>query len=207
MPFPNLTKDEMDLLLTVLGLALTVILPTVGGIYKIVTDTKKYELTEAYRRELLQWYGTVVETMTALLHLPQNTTLTREAHDREKIRLLAHLSAQIEVARFYFPNVIKKDGHGKEKPAAYQGYRRMELERMLDFYRIANAEDYARNLEALKEQEREFTSLVFEMVNPPKRNRKNRRKLEIKIPKGESREDDYVRKCAEWIREFQKESK
>lgn len=57
-----------DSIIAIIGIVVTVLIPVIGGIYKIVTSTKKYELTENYRKELLQWYTSVVEIMIRIIH-------------------------------------------------------------------------------------------------------------------------------------------
>lgn len=57
-----------DSIIAIIGIVVTILIPVIGGIYKIVTSTKKYELTENYRKELLQWYTSVVEIMIRIIH-------------------------------------------------------------------------------------------------------------------------------------------
>lgn len=61
-----------------------------GGIYAAVTNTKKYELAEQYKRELLKWYEKTISIIMELIAKRQNS-------DRDL--LLAKLSAQIESKR------------------------------------------------------------------------------------------------------------
>ena len=70
----------------------------VGGIYAVVTSTKKYELAEQYKRELLAWYEKVILLIMELIVIKEK---------KDKDLLLSRLSAQIEVGRFYFPNIKK----------------------------------------------------------------------------------------------------
>ena len=57
-----------DSIIAIIGIVVTVLISIIGGIYTIVTSTKKYELTENYRKELLQWYTSVVEIMIRIIH-------------------------------------------------------------------------------------------------------------------------------------------
>ena len=52
----------------------------------------------------------------------------------QKTEMLSRLSALTEIGRFYFPNVIKGDYFGHDKPSAYQGYRDICLEFLVYFF-------------------------------------------------------------------------
>jgi hypothetical protein len=55
---------------------------------------------------------------------------------------------------------------GHEKPTAYRGYRNLMLDFLVYSYRLysrPNAASYIKHAEIL---EREFTSLLFEIINP-----------------------------------------
>ena len=114
-----------EVIITVISIIVTVIIAVIGGIYAIITNTKKYELTESYRQELLSWYINTIDIMIKIIHLIENQLFYSTS---TKIELLPKLSTQIELGRFYFPNVIKGDSYGIKKPSAYQGYRHINLE-------------------------------------------------------------------------------
>ena len=118
----NLTLT-MESIIAILGIIVTVIIAIIGGIYAIVTNTKKYELTENYRAELLQWYSSVVKLMITIIHSIECGIFYSSEFSEQRTDMLSQLSALTEVGRFYFPNVIKGDGFGRQKPSAYQGYR------------------------------------------------------------------------------------
>lgn len=61
-----------DSLITLLGIVVTILIATIGGVYAIATNTKKYELTEDYRQELLAWYTSVVNLMIRIIHLSES---------------------------------------------------------------------------------------------------------------------------------------
>jgi len=133
-------------------------------IYTYLTNTKKYELTSQYRNEIIKWYN---ETMLILVSLRINTA-NNSCTTAEKCILLSKLSTQIEVGRFYFPNINKQDGFGEEKPSAYRGYRNLALDFLVFSYRLfeeENAKDYLDHAEVLQ---RHFTSIIFEIVEPTK---------------------------------------
>ena len=56
----------IESIIAILGIVVTILIAAIGGIYAIITNTMKYELTENYRKELLQWYSTVVDLMIKL---------------------------------------------------------------------------------------------------------------------------------------------
>ena len=123
-----------DSIIAIIGIVVTVLIPVIGGIYKIVTSTKKYELTENYRKELLQWYTSVVEIMIRIIHSMESQEFFSDEFQPQKTEMLSRLSALTEIGRFYFPNVIKGDYFGHDKPSAYQGYRDICLEFLVYFY-------------------------------------------------------------------------
>ncbi|GGC50277.1 hypothetical protein GCM10011386_48130 [Parapedobacter defluvii] len=132
-------------------------------IYAFLTNSKRYELTSQYRREVLDWFS---ETTLIL------STLRKVIYDKDgkedKYKLLCKLSAQIEVGRFFFPNIDKGDGFGKEKPLAYQGYRNLVLDFLVYSHRLFKKEDAVRYRDHAKILQRYFTSYVFEIIEPKK---------------------------------------
>ena len=102
--------------------------------------------------------------------------------------MLADLSALIENGRFYFPNVDKKDGFGGDKPSAYQGYRHINLEFLMHFYEFVRDEEHVK-IDLLWRLERNFTSVIFDVVEPRKRNRIYSKKLDITFPEDRAMED------------------
>lgn len=54
--------DDMSTgdLLTIISIVTTIIIAIIGGIYAVVTNTKKFELSEQYKKELLTWYEKVI---------------------------------------------------------------------------------------------------------------------------------------------------
>ena len=178
-----------DSIIAIIGIVVPAIISVIGGIYAIVTNTKKYELTENYRKELLQWYASVVEIMIRIIHSMESQEFFSDEFQPQKTEMLSKLSTLTEVGRFYFPNVIKGDDFGREKPSAYQGYRHICLEFLLYFYNIALKSIDDSNVSVLWKQERNFTALMFEMIEPRKRNREYSKYLGLTIPKGQAIED------------------
>lgn len=103
-----------DSIIAIIGIVVTVLIAVIGGIYKIVTSTKKYELTENYRKELLQWYTSVVEIMIRIIHSMESQEFFSDEFQPQKMEMLSRLSALTEIGRFYFPNVIKGDYFGHD---------------------------------------------------------------------------------------------
>ena len=131
-------------------------------LYTHLTNTKKYELQSGYRKELLDWYEETLRIMMQLKIDEQSGCLTEE----KRASLLAELATCIEVGRFFFPNLDKKDGHGKDKPAAYRGYRNIILDFLVFYHRLFRREDRAEHLDRAQYLQREFTSQLFTILDP-----------------------------------------
>lgn len=81
----SLSTDSIS---AIIGIVVTVLIPVIGGIYKIVTSTKKYELTENYRKELLQWYTSVVEIMIRIIHSMESQEFFSDEFQPQKTEML-----------------------------------------------------------------------------------------------------------------------
>ena len=175
-----------DSIIAICGIIVTVLIAVIGAVYKIVTDSRRYELTEAYRKELLQWYSEVSSLMIKVIHYCQCGRYCEDGFADVREDMLFRLSALMEVGRFYFPNSIEGDSssHGVFKPAAYQGKRSYVLDLIVDFYYRAVEIDKGTQGETdyLWKLERHFTSFMFEMIQPRKRIREYERFLSIKSP-------------------------
>jgi hypothetical protein len=148
---------------------------------------EKFLLVNEYLKQLLEWHG---ETVEILIRLRDSVN---HPDSPGKNELLTRLSAQIEKGRFFFPNIDKGDGFGKEKPAAYQGYRNLALEFLVityDLFGKKKASDYVSHAETLQ---REFTSIVFQVVRP-KENLQEIKRLTDKFYASESILEDYLEK-------------
>ncbi len=158
-----------------------------------MSNTKKYELTSQYRREVLDWFSETTLILSSL-----RTVIWKEDGKEAKQTLLCKLSAQIEIGRFFFPNVDKGDGFGKEKPLAYQGYRNLVLDFLVFSYQIFkkdNATNYQDHAGVLQ---RYFTSYVFEIIEPKKFLKETRRHTNKTFIK-ELSFDDFIQKEPEII--------
>lgn len=187
---------DIESVLSVISIAVTLLIACVGGIYAITTNTKKYELTESYRKELLRWYATVVDLMIGIIHYIQSDEFFSYQFSSQRTRMLSQLSALTEVGRFYFPNVIKNDDFGSEKPSAYQGYRHIALEFLLYFYEVSKESTDAHSISLLRKLERHFTSAIFDIIDPRTRSRDYSKYLMLTMPKGQSIEDYIEEKPA-----------
>lgn len=188
-------------IIAILGIVVTLIIAIIGGIYAIVTNTKKFELTENYKQELLSWYSSVNKIMMKIIHFYEINDVTSVDFSETKFDLLSELSSLTEVGRFYFPNVIKQDGYGENKPSAYQGYRHITLEFLLYFYKVAKEDDCKKQLPTMWELERRFTSVIFDMIEPRKKIKKYSKQLTITIPENQSILD-YIQESPESLKIF-----
>lgn len=200
----NLSVDftlTAEAVVAVIGLVVTVVIAIIGGVYAIVSNTKKYELTECYRKELLEWYSETVGVMIDLIHHFQSGNRNAEGFGNRKTELLSRLSALTEVGRFYFPNVIDKAGFGSHKPSAYRGYRHINLEFLLHFYDVALEDGDGSCIPLLWKLEQNFTSMIFDTIDPRKRNKLYSKYTAITIPKGKSI-GDFLREDPENAKVF-----
>lgn len=144
--------------------------------YSVRTNTKVYELTVNYRNEILSWYSKVIDKMILLCHIANIS----DYNEIDKTKALASLSALIEKGRFFYPNVDTGDGYGKDKPLAYRGYRSIPLEFLVYFYEVAKKKDSIKYLNHLYFLERNFTSYIFDNLDPIEHNKKSCKIVNIK---------------------------
>lgn len=176
---------SMDTVISVVATLVTIAGSVIGGIYALSTNTKKHELTVAYKSELLGWYEKTVGILTRVIHLHENGLWNQSG--QTKVELLADLSAQIEIGRFYFPNALEAgEKFGADKHTAYQGYRQIVLDHLLDFYRAAYSG--IASVPSLWLLERKFTSFVFDIIDPREQNRAYCKHTGIRLPEPKSKE-------------------
>lgn len=53
--------------IAIVSIAVTTIIAIVGGIYAVASNTKKFELAEAYKKEILDWYSDTINVMISIL--------------------------------------------------------------------------------------------------------------------------------------------
>ena len=187
----NLNIDlslSIDSIISIVGIFVSILiaLPSVCAVLK---STKKYELTESYRKEILGWYSRVVDLMIKIIHYIDTGIFFEADFSRQKMDILSELSSMIEVGRFYFPNIVDDDNFGNKKPSAYIGYRDINLDFLMRFYRTASKCSDNSNIALLWKLERLFTSAIFEIVEPRERNKEYTKYLSISVREGKSTED------------------
>lgn len=180
----NLSLEPGNIIAAI-GIGVTIIIASVSAVYTLVTNTKKYELTQSYRQEIMAWYHKVVSLMLRIIQFIKDKDFKNE----HKANLLSDFSALIEVGRFYFPNSID-DSYGNQKPSAYQGHRDIGLSILVKFYEIAQeADDDNEAIDKLTILERHFTSYIFDVIKPRSRNMEIGKYLSISAPKSTTMED------------------
>lgn len=166
--------------------------------YAYLSNTKKYELKYQHRCEVLKWYN---ETINILMRLKHECQSNSQVDEQFKLELLSKLSAEIEVGRFYFPNIDKGDGFGDEKPFAYRGYRNLLLDFLVYSYRLYSRKDANNLIKHAIVLEQQFTSLLFEILNP-KEFLKEIKKTTKKTFTRELIFEDFISENPEVIREY-----
>lgn len=132
-------------------------------VYSYIKSTKKYELRYEYFKEIHNWHNKVI---FILIEMRESLTRDKNLNVKDKNTLLIELSTLIEVGRFYFPNIDKGDEFGKEKPLIYRGYRNLVLDYLVFSYDIFKRNDSVNYQHHLLYLQRNFTSLIFEIINP-----------------------------------------
>ena len=90
----NLTFTT-ESIIAILGIVVTIFIAAIGGIYAIVTNTKKYELTENYRKELLQWYSSAVNLMSKIIHYSECEKFYSPEFAEQRMAMLSELGGKI----------------------------------------------------------------------------------------------------------------
>lgn len=142
--------------------SLSIIISALAFAYSYFSNTKKYELTSQYRKEILSWFSDTISTLVQLKIEASDGFCDKNL---KKI-LLSRLSTQIELGRFYFPNIDKGDKFGENKPLAYKGYRNLTLDFLVFSYQLferKEAKEYIKHAEILQ---RHFTSSLFDVLDP-----------------------------------------
>lgn len=185
--------------ISILSIIVTAVIAIIGGIYAVITNSKKYELAEQYKAELLVWYEKVVTIIMRLISICKEGK--SESNNKKRFELLSEFSALIEVGRFYFPNIDKNDRFGSEKPYAYRGYRHIALEFLVYIYQIGMRRDFYNHESAIYSLERQFTSIVYEFIKPNIRHKKLKKYTDIVMPEDMALED-FLEKSPQEIDSF-----
>jgi hypothetical protein len=121
----------------------------------------KYNIYAEYMNGLMRWFEDVTKIQMSIIN---------NVEEKSKQQYLADLSALIEIGRFYFPNIDKEDALGDFNPTAYQGYRNLVLDYLVWFFDAAKTKDDINRMHTrLVALQREFTSAVYEVVQPQQR--------------------------------------
>jgi len=127
-----------------------------------LTSTKKYELFSQKQNDIIDWFSQTILCLSELRSRLEEDTQERNA-------ALWRLSSQIEIGRFFFPNVDRKDGYGNNKPAAYRGYRNICIEFLVMYYQICELNNKKKYKDHLYRLQREYVSFVFDLLEPQKK--------------------------------------
>lgn len=121
--------------------------------YRVSRPEKKYELENSYRRQILDWcFESSMLLIRMRLHI-------EEKEQRPPIEDLAHLSALIDLGRFYFPNI--STGRGQYKPHAFQGIRDVIIDLLVWSYQVCYFNPLKKYTSHLITLQRYFISEVF----------------------------------------------
>jgi hypothetical protein len=129
-------------------------------IYSYLTSSKKYELASQYRSEILKWYS---DTITIMKRAKAALDTQNEV---ELKTIQADLSSQIDIGRFYFPNIDMGDDKGSSNPSAYRGYRNLVLDTLVFYYLLIEDVKRMSHSDRLIDLQRIFTSQVFDQLDP-----------------------------------------
>ena len=154
----DMKKMEMSDVLSIVAIVISVMFSIFSIVWTL--KSKRYELTSVYRKEMISWYSDVTELLNALR---DDISLKKDSEVKDK---LSKLSVFIDQGRFYFPNIVTDEKHGKEKPTAFQGHRVITLDLLVAYYDIARREDASAYKKQLIKLQRYFTSKVFDRLQP-----------------------------------------
>ena len=148
-------------IIAVLGIAVTVVIALIGGLYSVLSSTKRFELAEEYKRELFAWYREVMFVIKKLENNPPES---------ENDASLGELSVLIDIGRFYFPNDIKRTPPiGRNRPRIHWGYRQLPLDFLVVIYEISKNGDMDAEKDAVQYLKDEYSSAIFQVISPEER--------------------------------------
>jgi hypothetical protein len=154
---------------------------------------EKFALVNEYFKQLLEWHGETVEILISL-----RNSVSQDGMPERSV-LMCKLSSQIEKGRFFFPNIDLKDDFGSEKPEAYQGYRNLAIDFLVYSYNLFSKKNPSHYLKHAENMQREFTSIVFQVVRPRK-NLQEIKKLTNRFYMPSKIFEDYLEKNPDSIR-------
>lgn len=155
---------------------LSLLLSTLALIYTVVSNTKRFELSDQYKQELLTWYQ---DTIRVLLKIRGRVAAGTFDWKKES-DLLFLLSAQIEIGRFYLPNYQTEKG--QDEPLAYQGNRHPALDCLVNVYKELKHPKHEDQNEYLKNMQMRFTSVMFKIIDPFLWNKERAKTMKLVVP-------------------------
>lgn len=156
MEFLNLPNIELANIISIVA----ILISAFSAFY--VSRMRRFEIKNLYRREILEWFENTVEILLKLERKKSEPDL------KEKEELLSSLSKQIEIGRFFFPNIRTKKSTNENIPIAYQGERHLTLDCLViihDIHKYSKEQKYLHYIIILR---RHFTSELFHMLDPKK---------------------------------------
>ena len=162
----------------------SLLISTIALIYTYKSNTKRFELANQYKKDLLNWYQ---DTIRILLIIRGQVASGR--FDWRENDLLFSLSAQIEIGRFFLPNY--QTGKGKDQPLAYQGNRHSALDCLVNIYTELKHPTQKDTNAYIKNMQMRYTSVMFKIIDPPGWNRQRATtiKKDIIIPTDYSKQE------------------
>lgn len=160
----------------------SLLISAIALIYSLASNTKRFELSDQYRKDLLEWYQDTIRVLSKI-----RSQVSAGTFDWRENDLLSSLSAQIEIGRFFLPNY--QTGKGPEKPLAYRGNRHPALDCLVNVYtelkypKREDQNDYIRNMQ------RRFTSVMFKIIDPRLWNEQRARTIQMTVPTDYCREE------------------
>jgi len=147
---------------------LALIIAAASVIYTWRTNTKKYELSESLRKEILDWYDKCIYTLISLRKLLERNRV----NDEKYFELNVTLYSLTESGRFYFPNYNRDKGKGITNSEAYKGNRPLLIDLLVESHKITSqkSEELSNNIAhfvaELKIYQKGFTSELFKLIKP-----------------------------------------
>jgi hypothetical protein len=168
--------------------ALALVLSVVSLIYS--RKTKRYELSETLRKELMAWYSDCITTLVTLRGIitliPVDTPVDSELlHMLHKHNTVLYTLA--EKGRFYFPNYKRRKKLGTQNMEAYRGHRPLIIDLLVETHKISTfeIEKIQKNQDhvscCLKGLQKGFTTEMFKLINPDSFIKKHRWHTKMKI--------------------------
>lgn len=139
-----------------------------SAVYIFRTNTKKYELSEDIRKEILNWYEKCINVLVLL----RNELEINDIEETKVRDLNASLYSLTELGRFYFPNYNRDQGKGSNKSAAYKGNRALLIDLLAESYKITSisTNDFQKRqayyINELTIYQKGFTSEMFLFLDP-----------------------------------------